>query len=92
MYAVDSSTRNWSVGPPDFSRRSQEERDKGDIPVYYGWDTFWVEVKTATNRMGRHNRKNTSKPARFVKDDPNGIGYVSKLLPTHLFQLVCEPL
>ena len=63
MYAVDSSTRNWSVGPPDFSRRSQEERDKGDIPVYYGWDTFWVEVKTATNRMGRHNRKNTCKVA-----------------------------
>lgn len=64
MYGADSATRNWTVGPPDFSRRSQEDRDRGDIPVYYGWDTFWVEVKTATNRLGRHNRRNASRVAR----------------------------
>lgn len=64
IYAEDNTGATWSVGRPDFSRRPKGHRDRGDIQVEYGWDSFWVEVKTTTNNKGPHTLKNCNRVAK----------------------------
>ena len=54
--------QSYNVGKPDFALR--KGYDYGDIPIYTGTDTLWVEVKTATNRKGAHNKRNVNRVAR----------------------------
>lgn len=62
LYAEDPSTVNWTVGRPDFSRRPKGQKDRGDIPIDWGWDVDWVEVKTTTN-WGYHSLRNCTRTA-----------------------------
>ena len=64
LYAEDPSTVNWTVGRPDFSRRPKGKKDRGDIPIDWGWDIDWVEVKLATNNQGPHTLKVVNRVAR----------------------------
>lgn len=62
IFAKDPSTVNWTVGRPDFSRRPKGQKDRGDIPIDWGWGVEWVEVKTTTN-WGAHNLENCTRTA-----------------------------
>lgn len=56
--------QEWDVGKPNFGRREKGEYDCGDIPIFTGTETLWVEVKTTTNRKGAHNKRNVNRVAR----------------------------
>lgn len=53
----------WDVGKPNFGRREKGQYDCGDIPIFTGTETLWVEVKTTTNRKGAHNKRNVNRVA-----------------------------
>lgn len=74
----------WVVHPPDFTRREKGKRDRGDIRVDIGKKTYWVEVKTTTNRWGRHNRRNVTAVA-------SKLGYVFQKLIRVRGKMVLTP-
>ena len=61
---LKSTVMEWTVGEPNFERRGRGEYDQGDIPLYHGAETQWVEVKTTTNRKGPHNKRNVNRVAK----------------------------
>lgn len=63
-YASNKDTAHYVVSPPDFSLRSEGEYDMGDVPINTGWKTMYSEVKTTTNRMGRHTREVVNRVGR----------------------------